>query len=69
VQLERVGSRGSVRSLESFDDVEAAKEEIRRNEVVKKDGQVQMGSEKKIQLPPVAAGPFSGRAWQAGGRW
>lgn len=51
-------------SVGSFDEIEEAKEEIRRNEVLRAKDE----GEKKITFPPVVAGPFSGRGLPAGGR-
>jgi hypothetical protein len=58
-------------SVGSFDEVEEAKEEIRRNEFLRsgQEGKVEEAKvARKVQFPPVVAGPFSGRGLSAGGR-
>jgi hypothetical protein len=67
----RHGEVRRVSSVGSFDEVEEAKEEIRRNEFLRggKDGKDEESKvAKKVQFPPVVAGPFSGRGMPANGR-
>lgn len=58
MESRRVGSMGS------FDSVEEAKEEIRRNEFLRASSEG--GGE--VQFPPLVKGPFDGRGLPVGGR-